>query len=165
MQLPVYLYLTKNYIKDAEIVGFYLQQILFNKFSKDNNKTLKELKINNSKLKGYSIGNEDKLSMFDSSYINSELIHSMKVTSKGFGTYSKVVSGETVDEMIEFTKNKIDKVSDDILDSKFDINPKFYDKENISCKFCNFQDICYMKNNDLKYLTKVDNFDFLGGEE
>ena len=99
-------------------------------------------------------------------FIDSEYIKSMKYSDeKGFGTYSKVVSSETVEEMIEFTKNKINKASDDILDSKFDINPKFYDKENISCKFCSFQDICYMKDTNLKYLTKVDNLDFLGGEE
>ena len=122
--------------------------------------------LNRLKLQGYSIDDTEILERFDSTFIDSEYIKSMKYSDeKGFGTYSKVVSNETVDEMIEFTKNKIDKVSDDILDSKFDINPKFYDKENISCKFCKFQDICYMKDTNLKYLTKVDNLDFLGGEE
>ena len=84
---------------------------------------------------------------------------------KGFGTYSKVINAETVDLMTEYTKDKIEEVSNNILDSKFDINPKFYDKENISCKFCSFQDICYMRDSNLKYLSKVENLDFLGGEE
>ena len=61
--------------------------------------------------------------------------------------------------------SRIEEVSNNILDSKFDINPKFYDKENISCKFCSFQDICYMRDSNLKYLSKAENLDFLGGEE
>ena len=61
MQLPVYLYLTKNINKDYEIIGFYLQQILFGKFNKDVKKTLKELKKDNLKLKGYTLGNEEKI--------------------------------------------------------------------------------------------------------
>ena len=168
MQLPVYMYLIKyGRVFDKGIfTGIYYQNILFNYPSCNDLDELEKIKRDRLKLQGYSIDDTEILERFDSTFIDSEYIKSMKYSDeKGFGTYSKVVSGETVDEMIEFTKNKIDKVSDDILDSKFDINPKFYDKENISCKFCSFQDICYMKDTNLKYLTKVDNLDFLGGEE
>ena len=161
MQLPVYLYLTKNYIKDAEIVGFYLQQILFNKFSKDNNKTLKELKINNSKLKGYSIGNEDKLSMFDSSYINSELIHSMKVTSKGFGTYSKVLTEKQIDNIVKLTDDKINECCDSIINAKFDINSKRINNKNIGCEYCKFKDICFVTNKNYVDLNDIKDISFL----
>jgi ATP-dependent helicase/DNAse subunit B len=127
---------------------------------------LEKIKRDRLKLQGYSIDDTEILERFDSTFIDSEYIKSMKYSDeKGFGTYSKVINAETVDNMIEFTKDKIDEVSNNILDSKFDINPKFYDKENISCKFCSFQDICYMRDSNLRYLSKVENLDFLGGEE
>ena len=54
---------------------------------------------------------------------------------------------------------------DDILSCKFDINPKVYVKEDVSCKFCKFKDICYKKDSDVTYLEKVEDLSFLGGEE
>jgi len=161
LQLPVYLYLTKNYIKDAEIVGFYLQQILFNKFSKDKNKTLKELKFNNSKLKGYSISNEDKLSMFDSTYVNSELIHSMKVTNKGFGPYSKVLTEKQIDNIVKLTDNKINECGNAIINAKFDINTKRINNKNIGCEYCKFKDICFVTNKDFVELDEIKDINFL----
>ena len=50
------------------------------------------------------------------------------------------------------------------LNSKFDINPK-YDKVNLGCEFCSFKDLCFMQEQDQKYLSKVDDLSFLGGEE
>jgi len=161
MQLPVYLYLTKNHIKDVEIVGFYLQQILFNKFNKDKNKTLKELKYNNSKLKGYSIGNEDKLSIFDSTYANSELIHSMKLTNKGFGTYSKVLTEKQIDNIVKITDDKINECCDAIINAKFDINPKRINNKNIGCEYCKFRDICFVTNKDYVDLEEIKDISFL----
>ena len=79
-------------MNDYEIIGFYLQQILFGKFNKDDKKTLKELKRGNLKLKGYSLGNESKLSEFDSTYEASELIHGMKLTNKGKSLDNKIKS-------------------------------------------------------------------------
>ena len=50
------------------------------------------------------------------------------------------------------------------MDAKFNINPKVYDKDNVSCKFCKFRDLCFMKEKDLNYLDKVDDLSFLGGD-
>ena len=47
----------------------------------------------------------------------------------------------------------------------FPINPKVYNGENVSCKYCDYKDICFMKDKDITYLEKVENLDFLGGEE
>ena len=55
--------------------------------------------------------------------------------------------------------------TDNILNSDFEINPKVYDKQNISCGFCPFNDICYTKEKDLTYLEKVEDLSFLGGDE
>ena len=161
MQLPVYLYLTKNIDKDYEIIGFYLQQVLFNKFSKDNNKTLKELKKDNLKLKGYTLGNEEKLSNFDSTYENSELIHSMKLTEKGFGTYSKVLTDNQINKIIDITEEKIDECIDGIVNGKFDINPKLIRDKFNGCDFCKFRDICFKTNKDIKELNDIKDLSYL----
>ena len=39
-----------------------------------------------------------------------------------------------------------------------------YDGKNISCKFCEFKDLCFMSNSNLKYLDKVEDLSFLGGD-
>ena len=83
-----------------------------------------------------------------------------------FNANSKIISEEDSNKIIEYTKNKIEEATNNIIEGKFEINPKFYNKENISCKYCSYKDICYMKETDLKYLDKVENLDFLdGGEE
>lgn len=161
MQLPVYLYLTKNIDKDYEIIGFYLQQILFGKFSKNNKKTLKELKRDNLKLKGYSIGNESLLYNFDTTYENSELIHSMKLTSKGFGPYSKVLTNKQIDNIVKVTDDKINECIDGITNANFVINPKKINGKNIGCEFCKYKDICFMSNRDIVELDDIKDLSFL----
>lgn len=161
MQLPVYLYLTKNINKDYEIIGFYLQQVLFNKFNKDSNKTLNELKKDNLKLKGYTLGNETKLSDFDSTYENSELIHGMKLTEKGFGHYSKVLTENQINKIVKITEDKIDECIDGIVNAKFDINPKFIRDKFNGCDFCKFRDICFKTNRDIKELDDIKDINYL----
>jgi len=161
MQLPVYLYLTKNIDKDCEIIGFYLQQVLFSNFNKEYGKTLKELKKNNLKLKGYSLGNEIKLSEIDSTLENSELIHGMKLTEKGFGYYSKVLTEKQIDNIVKITDKKIDECIDGIVNGNFYINPKKINGKNIGCNFCKFKDICFMTNKDLVELEDITDLNFL----
>ena len=152
MQLPAYVYLIKNEIKDVKIGGFYLQKIL--NVSKD-----EEEEKNNLKLQGYSNSNPDILEKVDSTYNDSELIRGMKTTASGFYHYSKVISDDELDELYNLVESKIKEASHDILEAKFDINPKIMKDENISCKYCRYKDICYMKNEDTIELEDT------GGEE
>ncbi len=161
MQLPVYLYLTKNIEKDYKIIGFYLQQVLFNKFSKVNGKTLKELKKDNLKLKGYSLGNESILSNLDSTLENSELIHSMKITDKGFYRYANTLTENQIDNIVKITNNKIDECINGIENADFTINPKKINGKNIGCNYCKFKDICYMTNRDICELEDIKDLDYL----
>ena len=59
MQLPVYIYLIKNEIKDVKIGGFYLQKIL-------NNTTDKEKRLDSLKLQGYTNSDLDYIDKVDS---------------------------------------------------------------------------------------------------
>ena len=166
MQLPVYLYLIHygRCFTNPIFTGIYYQNILFN-YPTWSDKLDKELK-DRYLLKGYSTDDTTILEKFDCTYKDSELIKSMSYSEdKGFSRYSKIIDNDTMYNLIKFVKNEIDTKVDDILDADFSINPKVYDKENISCKYCTFKDICFMKDKDIKYLEKIDNLDFLGGEE
>ena len=166
MQLPAYLYLV-NYSKEISnpiFTGIYYQNILYDYPTWSKN--LEKERNDKYLLKGYSTDKTDILERFDSTYHDSELIKSMKYNpDKGFSSHTKLINDDTMFDLIKYTKNKIDKNVNDIISGKFDINPKVYGNENISCKYCQFKDLCFMRPDNIKYLEKVDNLDFLGGEE
>lgn len=162
MQLPVYLYLINcsRAFTSPIFTGSYYQNILFNypTWSVD----LEKEKKNQLLLKGYSTDRVDLLERFDSTYTNSELIKSMTYSDeKGFGRYSKVISDDMLYDLVKYTEKHIVDTRDEILSGDFSINPKFYNGKNISCEFCSFKDLCYMKEKDIEYLEKVENLDFL----
>ena len=165
-QLPTYLYLI-NYsdiISNPIFTGIYYQNILFNypTWSKKLDKEIKDRYL----LKGYSTDNIDILERFDSTYEDSEYIKSMKYNpEKGFGTYTKLIDDDTMINMVKYMDKHIKDKTNEILEGDFEINPKIYDGKNISCKFCEFKDLCFMSNSNLKYLDKVEDLSFLGGEE
>ena len=162
MQLPIYLYLASNSkLKNVEVIGFYLQKILNNEININPKKTYLEQKEDNLKLQGYSIDKEEILELFDKSYKDSNLIKSMKIGNNGFYSYSKVLSKDNIDKIIKLVDKKIDEASNNILNNKFDINPKYIGGKNISCEFCKYKDICYMKNNDIVYLNEDKDLEFL----
>ena len=150
MQLPVYIYLIKNEIKDVKIGGFYLQKIL-------NNTTDKEKRLDSLKLQGYTNSDLDYIDKVDSSFNDSKVIKSLRTSSKGFYYYSKMINDEEIDTLYNVVDSKIKEASMSILDSKFDINPKEMNNENIGCSFCKYKDICFMKPKDAVTLKEVKN--------
>lgn len=150
MQLPVYIYLIKNEIKDVKIGGFYLQKIL-------NNTTDKEKRLDSLKLQGYTNSDLDYIDKVDSSFNDSKVIKSLRTSSKGFYYYSKMINDEEIDILYNVVDSKIKEASMSILDSKFDINPKEMNNENIGCSFCKYKDICFMKPKDTVKLKEVKN--------
>ncbi len=165
LQLFIYIYLiSKNGLfKNPYFVGFYLQNIL-NEIVRDPNKTYLEQKNNSYKLHGYSTTDRKSLEEFDPTYDSSKYIQSMSVTAKGeFNSKSKVLDENTMKKIVDFIDNKVNEARDNILEADFKIEPKYFngDKESIGCKNCHFKDICFMKNEDIKYLDKNTSFDFL----
>lgn len=166
MQLPVYLFLIhySKIFSNPIFTGIYYQNILFNYPTWS--EKLEQDKKNRYLLNGYSTDDTGILSRFDSTYLESELIKSMKYKEdEGFGTYSKTMSSDTLLDLVKYTKKHIEDKTDEILESDFQINPKFYAGKNVSCEFCSFKDLCFMKEADLNYLDKVEDLSFLGGEE
>ncbi len=167
MQLPVYLYLIKysHIFNRPKFCGIYYQNILFSYPNVDSIEEYKKNINDRLKLQGYSIDDISILERFDSTYTKSDYIKSMSYSEeKGFGTYSKIIDEDTLNNLIEYTKNYIDDAASNIIDSKFDIDPKYYNGKNVSCEFCEFKDICFMREKDLKYLEKVEDLSFLGGD-
>ncbi|MBR2713089.1 MAG: PD-(D/E)XK nuclease family protein [Bacilli bacterium] len=166
MQLPIYLYLSKSErIENSEVVGFYLQKILNTKAVIDDKKTVLEQKEDNLKLQGYTIYDEELINEFDKSYSSSKKIKSLSTTKDGFGFYSKLLTKNQMDELYKLVDKKIDEARDGILEADFEINPKRIKGKNVSCDFCNFKDICYMSENNIKILKEIKDLSFLGGEE
>ncbi len=167
MQLPVYLYLIhySKVFSNPIFTGIYYQNILFNYPTWTSKKDQEQIYKENLMLQGYSTDNTLTLERFDSTYEKSEYIKSMSYTpDKGFGSNTKLISNDTLYNLIKFTKNHISSKTDSILQSDFSINPKVYAGKNIACEFCTYKDLCYMKDPDQVYLDKVDDLSFLGGD-
>lgn len=163
MQLPIYLYLIThtNKLKNVKIVGFYLQKILNSEPKIIKGKTLKEQKEDNLKLQGYSIDKEEIINLLDKTYKDSNLIKGLKQGKNGFYNYSKILNEEQINKIINLVDKKIKEATKNIENNNFDINPKSINNENVSCKFCKYRDICYMKEQDIKYLKEYKNLEFL----
>ena len=159
MQLPIYMYLIKKSeeFKDTKVGGFYLQKILSNTSNKDK-------RVDSLKLQGYSNSDINILEKVDNSYENSKIIKSMKVTSNGFSSYTKVLSNEEMDILLDFVDDKIRNAAKNIMDAKFDINPKEIGGKMEGCKYCKFTSICHRTNKDIVKLKSAKKEDILGGE-
>ncbi|MBQ3475573.1 MAG: PD-(D/E)XK nuclease family protein [Bacilli bacterium] len=165
LQLPVYLYLSKNgEIKNAEVIGMYLQKILNNEITRDYKKTYEKQKEDLLKLNGYSLNKEEYINEFDDTYQNSEVIKSLGTTKDGFKKTAKILTKEQMDELYELVDKKIDEARDGILNADFDIDPKRIGFDNVSCEYCKFKDICFMKEENVKILEEVKDLNFLGGD-
>ena len=169
MQLAIYLYLVSksNLFVNPKFIGFYLQSIFNKESSITPGKSYLSMKEDNLKLNGYSINDPDLLEKFDDTYLNSEVIKSMKVKADGnFYSYAKVLNENNFELIINMVEDILDKSINDILNAKFDINPKVIDfKDNVGCQYCKFKDICFKKEKDNVNLQSDDNLEFLGGDE
>ena len=164
LQLPIYLYLINKINPDIEVVGFYLQKILPSLITRNPLKDITSQKRDLLKLQGFSLSEEEKLSEFDKTYIDSELIKSMKVGNNGFYAYSKTLTKNNMENIVKIIDQKIDEALTNIHSNNFDINPKVINNKNIGCEYCKFKDICYMTEKDIVRLKDIDNLDFLGGD-
>ncbi len=106
--------------------------------------------------------------MLDKTFKDSKLIKSIKVKNDGdFYSYSKVLSEEEINNLVNECEKVIDKAINNILDANFNINPKKigYDN-NIGCEYCKFKDICFKKEEDKVYLEEKNFPSYLnGGDE
>ena len=162
LQLPSYLYLLNrnNTWKDYKVGGFFFQPILPGKIKYDGKKSYEQLRDDTYKLVGYSTERQEDLALIDSGYMDSSVIHGMKLNKKGdFYSYTKTFNEDDITLLDELVSNYINKDSTSILNAEFSINPKILDnKTNISCDYCPFKDICFHENKDLVNIESDKNF-------
>ena len=165
LQLPIYLYLIHygRLFTNPIFTGIYYQNIMFPYPSWS--KTVEEDKKKRYYLNGYSTNKIEVLERFDATYEDSEWIKSLKYKDNKFSLYTKIIDDDTLYNLVKFVKKHIEEKTEEIIKADFKINPKIYDKENISCSFCTFKDLCYVKEKDYIYLDKVEDLSFLGGEK
>ncbi len=145
LQLPIYIYLAKSAKPALIIGGFYLQKVL-NNSSLDEDEDKKREKL---KLDGYSTTDENILKEIDSGYAGSRFIKSLKLSKNGFYAYSKVLDELNINKVEDIAKTKVLEAAKNIVDAKFDINPKKLKGKNVSCEFCKFKDLCFMKEDNM----------------
>lgn len=158
MQLPIYLYLARNSpkLEKVKVAGFYLQKILNNEMTVDNIHTYEQLKKKNLLLQGYSNEDLSILSEFDTSYMDSNIIKSMKVKNdNSFYSYAKVLSQDKIEYITNLAEQKIEEAAKKICNAEFKISPKKIGKINYGCNMCKCKDICFHTNDDIEELEAL----------
>lgn len=170
MQLPIYWYLIKkgNIFDNPKFVGFYLERILNGELKRDDKKSYQEMKMNKLKLVGYSTDDKSRLELFDPTYEKSEFISSMSVKKDGefsVNALKKTIADDVLDALVDYVDKVIEEDITAILNGDFSINPKQIGKDLIGCDFCQYKDICYRKNEDIKKVRAFEDLSFLGGDD
>lgn len=158
MQLPVYAYLLKENYQDFQNTGMYIQNVCLdkNELKKDNKYKLAGLTVRSLEtVKRFepSIGNrydENGKLIKKSQYIGQcSLIGDGKELSKvGF------VEKELIAELENIAKEQIIHANENIRKGEFPISPvKFIGERNYACSYCKFNDICFVKSEDIHLIN------------
>ncbi len=162
LQLPIYLYLATKIpnLENIVIGGFYLQKIILPKIKQNPEKNYEAEKKECLKLQGYSNPNKEILGLVDNSFSSSKIIAGLKEKKDGnFYQTSKILDEETLSTMKELIEKNINNCLKNIEEGNFLINPKIVDnKENASCPFCPYQDICFHSPKYNVYINTVKDF-------
>ena len=164
LQLPIYIYLIKYLYPKSQIVGIYLQNIISPIINYLPEKTKLDQIDEHLKLNGYTLGNETLISEFDPTYENSEYIKSLSLTQNGFSRFAKLLTEKEFNDLGAFAEDKINEMINNINKANFKIEPKIKGTDNISCKFCKYQSICFKTEKDNKYIYPDDKLEFLRGD-
>lgn len=152
IQLPIYLYLLKNLKNDINIAGIYLQHILNLKSNYEPNKDLIIEKEKKLKLDGITFNNINLISNFDDSYEKSEVIKGLSLKKDGTIKNTKNIF-DNEDEILNIAKTLIINAIDAVCESNFKIHPLKIEKKKDGCEYCDYKDICFVKNKDFNYQT------------
>lgn len=167
MQLLYYLYLIRNSdkIKYPRFTGMYLQSIMSEILSSEKGKKYEDLVKENMKLFGYTINDAKEIQKIDKDYEDNSYIRGIRVKKDGtFYAYSKVLSEDTINSLIDIVEKNLEEVMESISNADFAINPKKMGNEIDGCEYCPFKDICYMNNDNIVELEAYKNLEFLGGD-
>ncbi len=157
-QLLFYALMYKNTVEDATIIGLYEQQLLGKNFDKKDNKTLERQIFDYYQMQGITLNNPEKLTDFNPQYESDNLIKGFHINKKD-GRLSAVMKTFEPEDLERLTKHLdalLKKAFNEIEKGDFKINPKRIGKNNVSCQYCPFKDICYRDESDLETHPEFD---------
>ena len=92
----------------------------------------------------------------------SNYIRSLKRNKNGeMSKNSKVISNDEMEDLVNTVEAVMINVYENIRKGNFNINPKVISNVNIGCEYCNFKDVCFVKEEDKVEIVKNN---FLKGE-
>lgn len=147
MQLAIYMYLMHKSSDYANVflVGCYLQKILDDDVNKE------ELKLD-----GYTFNDINMIKLIDNNCMDKSFLNGIKVKKDGsLSDSKKLFDSNYYEEILNTVEQKIEEAINSIVNAEFNINPKIVKGENISCKFCNYKDICYKKYKDSVVISQA----------
>lgn len=156
LQLPIYLYLIKksSIFENPIIGGIYLQSIIPERIKYNDKEDYKMQRRKMMLLNGFTLENKDILPLIDDTYENSSIIQSLKVKNDGsFYKSSKTIDNKKIDEIYNLVDKYINETVNNIKNNNFEITCKIIDnKDDISCKYCPYKNICFKTNKNNIYL-------------
>lgn len=156
LQLPIYLYLIKksSIFENPIIGGIYLQSIIPERIKYNDKENYKMQRRKMMLLNGFTLENKDILPLIDDTYENSSIIKSLKVKNDGsFYKSSKTIDNKKIDEIYNLVDKYINETVNNIKNNNFEITCKIIDnKDDISCKYCPYKNICFKTNKNNIYL-------------
>lgn len=156
LQLPIYLYLIKksSIFENPIIGGIYLQSIIPERIKYNDKEDYKMQRRKMMLLNGFTLENKDILPLIDDTYENSSIIKSLKVKNDGsFYKSSKTIDNKKIDEIYNLVEKYINETVNNIKNNNFEITCKIIDnKDDISCKYCPYKNICFKTNKNNIYL-------------
>lgn len=160
IQLPTYIYLLKSFpaFMDKDILGLFIEPIFNQKGATMELGSDEYCKY--IQLKGVFNDNVEKIATLDptildgkSQYITGASIQADRKTFKQNGT-PRFKNEKWFNEIKDITEKLYIDAGNNILNNRFDINPKLEKGKNLSCSYCSFRDICYRKNADFIVLKE-----------
>lgn len=156
LQLPIYIYLVRNYNKSYNIAGIYLQHILNQKISFDPKKDYISEKESMLKLDGLTLNEKDKIKLFDDDYDNSSVINKLKTKTDGSFYNDKImISKEDIDNIYKLVETLIYNCLNNTTEANFPIYPIKIEDKFDGCNFCEYRDICYRTVKDFNYKEEI----------
>lgn len=152
LQLPIYAYLISEEYENLILGGVYLQKVLHDEKTNEDASD-KEKKL---KLLGYTIKDLSLLDKIDSNYSDESFINSIKLTKENeFYKTAKVLDRSEFDKIIEVANLKLEEAAEKINNMEFDINPKKMKSKKVGCNYCDFKDVCFVKEENYLELEET----------
>ncbi len=166
LQLPLYAYMASRLkeFEEYQTLGLFIAPILPITLYGQKGKTLQELRWSGLKLNGVFVSDTEGLATLDYGWMASETILGCKYGKNGFDARNAhVVSQDELDEIIRIAEEKIVEAASRIRSGDYPISPVSVKNKENACDFCCFKDVCYLKMEQVRYLTPLDKEE--GGEE